>query len=774
MLRSFAYKSSRSALRHTTHSAKTSHLEPIIVKITTVRMISTPPAAASSQIVTLPFIPELYDVNYLDALLPPKTETSAVLEPEIRNAMMDALKATAHQVYTTNMAPAFDSTLSPTLDAFQRLVPYANSADIHAALTKSWDEDPNLTLRLIWNTRSIHDGKGEKELFYKAWSWLYEHHPRTAIANLAQLVVPNCKVRGKKSLTSHGYWKDLLNIVALVMLDQLGHNAPGDLPFLHTPREMRAQAWIKLKYIEEASKLGIDPAPADREAASKRATESVKAIARTRRMDRAGQVHDLLGKKLADPRFRALYITVARLLTDQLVREACLLEQAEALPDGPQRKRLLNRLSLVSKWAPTPGCSHDRVTNIATAVSLLLRRAGLMDSLPLPVDLAGPVPAPLTHVLRSFYQRWVLTPLRAATYLPEPLMSAKRWSSIEYKRVPSMCMNNNNERFFKHDPERFAQYIMDVESGKTTISGATLMPHELVRKAVLAQSSLQATGGTALEVLRRQAQRKLMEMQMQVLEAQWATLIARLRAAGTLDNSIAICDVSGSMGYIGGDATDPIHPAIALSYILAQVARPPFANTFITFSAHPEVVVLDPARGLGENVRKMAKSSWSMNTDLHAVFMDLLLPLAKAHNVPQEDMIKRLFVFSDMQFDSATAPSYGGKVLESWETNHDAIEHAYHEAGYEMPEIVYWDLSNEFMTTAVQAERKGVALMNGFSPAMLKVFMGEEPEEEVEVVEVVEGEVRTKTARLAEDFTPLNVMKRALGRVSYDGLVVVD
>lgn len=34
-------------------------------------------------------------------------------------------------------------------------------------LGSAWEEDPNLTLRIIWNTRSIHDGKGEKELFYR-------------------------------------------------------------------------------------------------------------------------------------------------------------------------------------------------------------------------------------------------------------------------------------------------------------------------------------------------------------------------------------------------------------------------------------------------------------------------------------------------------------------------------------------------------------------------------------------------------------------------------
>ena len=32
---------------------------------------------------------------------------------------------------------------------------------------QAWAEDPDLTLKIIWNLRSIHDGKSEKEGFYR-------------------------------------------------------------------------------------------------------------------------------------------------------------------------------------------------------------------------------------------------------------------------------------------------------------------------------------------------------------------------------------------------------------------------------------------------------------------------------------------------------------------------------------------------------------------------------------------------------------------------------
>ena len=111
---------------------------------------------------------ELFDPDFLDVLLPRRpAPVTNVGPPTPKNAFMDALKSVSHHKLTQNGAPAFSSTLSSTLDAFQSLSSDVVAARIHALLAKSWAEDPALTLTVIWNTRSIHDGKGDKELFYR-------------------------------------------------------------------------------------------------------------------------------------------------------------------------------------------------------------------------------------------------------------------------------------------------------------------------------------------------------------------------------------------------------------------------------------------------------------------------------------------------------------------------------------------------------------------------------------------------------------------------------
>ena len=583
-------------------------------------------------------------------------------------------------------------------------------------------------------------------------------------------------IKSQPTRLTHGYWKDLLNILALATVDQFD---VYPAPFLHVARgrgsSNRSVGPRKMTRAERRSKM----TPEERDAFLTAKNEKAKAQARDLRVKSAADAHALLLFRLREPRFRALYIAVARLFADELVGQAALMRKAEALPDGEERKRISREVSLVGKWAPTPGASHDRVTNISTAIAILLHHGGAMSPLSRPIVTSNAVSTEDAHVLRSFYQRWVLTPLRAAARVPEPLMTARRWGDVSYKHVPSKSMHINGKHFIKHDTERFEAYLDSVAEGKAKISGATLLPHELLAKA-LAPLDFEYREGKPRKPSAASALRaRIAKLEAQVVDAQWDAMIARLRSAGTLDNCLALCDVSGSMGdiyWLSGPDILPILPALALSMTIAQLAKPPFANIFATFASDPALVTIQEGAGLAATAEAMVGSPWGGCTDLHAVFVRLLLPLAVKHQVPREEMVKRLFVFSDMQFDQATGA--WRENVEGWETNHDAIERAYAEAGYDVPEIVYWNLANRLETMPVEAERKGVALMSGFSPAMMKVFMGEDADAEEamddDMVMVDEQGEEIKPSPQKQEMTPLSIMKKALGMASYDKLVVLD
>ena len=53
------------------------------------------------------------------------------------------------------------------------------------------------------------------------------------------------------------------------------------------------------------------------------------------------------------------------------------------------------------------------------------------------------------------------------------------------------------------------------------------------------------------------------------------------------------------------------------------------------------------------------------------------------------------------------------------DTAHQMIKRKYKEAGYELPNVVFWNL-NSRDNVPVKFDKKGTALVSGFSPAVMK------------------------------------------------------
>lgn len=276
-----------------------------------------------------------------------------------------------------------------------------------------------------------------------------------------------------------------------------------------------------------------------------------------------------------------------------------------------------------------------------------------------------------------------LVPLRKALELPEVYIGSNQWNSIPYNRVASVAMKTYKELFNKHDGERFQYYLEQVKAGKAKIAAGALLPHEVI-------ASLNDEDGG------------------QVAELQWRRIVEDLSKKGKLTNCISVCDVSGSMSGI------PMEVCIALGLLVSEVSEEPWKGKVITFSEAPQLHVIkgDGLRSKTEFVRQM---QWGMNTDFQRVF-DLILEVAVQGGLSEDKMIKRIFVFSDMEFDQASA--------NSWETDYEAIKRKYRESGYgnAVPEIVFWNLRDS-RATPVPAKEKGVALVSGFSKNLLTLFL---------------------------------------------------
>jgi len=347
------------------------------------------------------------------------------------------------------------------------------------------------------------------------------------------------------------------------------------------------------------------------------------------------------------------------LYADQLQKD--LAAANTPLAEGEKKK---NSVSLAIKWAPTEGHKDDRATKAAH-------------------KLASKLTGGSKTALRD-YRKVYVSPLRKHLRVTETFMCANEWDKIPYSGVPSRCMNISKKAFTKHDADRFNQFLADVAAGKTTIKGTQLFPHELVQ---------QYKGSTPIDP---------------VIEEQWKVIVNQCRTLGSLSSSIIISDVSGSMSGV------PMEVSVALGLLISELTAPPFKDLVITFHENPTFHQVK-GNNLCERVKNLRAAPWGGTTNFQAVF-DMILEKAKQNNLPQQAMPKRLFVISDMQFNSADG---GGKFT----TNHQRIKEKYAAAKYDMPTIIYWNVSAAGGDFPVTWNDQGVGMVAGFSPSIMKSIL---------------------------------------------------
>nr|KYP65722.1 Uncharacterized protein L728 family [Cajanus cajan] len=405
-----------------------------------------------------------------------------------------------------------------------------------------------------------------------------------------------------------------------------------------------------------------------------------------------------LAKKLVDrythdPDFRFLHDRVSEHFAE------CLRKDLEFLKSGSATK-----ISLAAKWCPSVDSSFDRHTLLCEAIA---KRVFPREAYKEYEDVEE---GHYAYRVRDRLRKEVLVPLRKVLELPEVFIGANRWDLIPYNRVASVAMKLYKEKFLKHDKERFEAYLEDVKSGKSTIAAGALLPHEII-------ASLSDAGGD-------------------VADLQWKRMVDDLLKRGKMRNCLAVCDVSGSMSGI------PMEVSVALGLLVSELSEEPWKGKVVTFSADPKLhfVEGEDLKAKTEFVRNM---EWGMDTNFQKVF-DLMLEVAVRGNLRPEDMVKRVFVFSDMEFNEASA--------NPWETDYEAITRKFGERGFggAVPQIVFWNLRDS-KATPVPASQKGVALLSGFSKNLLTLFLDNDG-----------------------DLSPLEAMEAAISGPEYQKLRVLD
>lgn len=254
---------------------------------------------------------------------------------------------------------------------------------------------------------------------------------------------------------------------------------------------------------------------------------------------------------------------------------------------------------------------------------------------------------------RNYRKR--VSALRKHIQLLEQKMSAKEWAEIQYDKLPSQAHRKHVKAFKRHDESRYAEYLGAVEKGEKKINTSTLFSYEVYNMVNHGDE--------------------------QTANAMWANLPDYTNG----ENALVLADVSGSMSWGGGTPT-PMSVAVSLALYFAERNEGVFKDYFMTFTSNSRLQKVT-GKTLAQRMRSIERAEWGGSTSIQSAF-NAILRAAQAANAPQSDLPKVLYIISDMQFDEATD--------DNDETNFEAAERKFREAGYELPHLVFWNVNASY------------------------------------------------------------------------------
>ena len=281
-----------------------------------------------------------------------------------------------------------------------------------------------------------------------------------------------------------------------------------------------------------------------------------------------------------------------------------------------------------------------------------------------------------------------LRSLRKYLDLPEAKMCAGKWDEIEYSKCASRFLFKNRKALAKNDAERWAEFNKKVGSGEEKMNMGAVTPCDIIYEV-----RHNYTGD---------------------LETMWKSLPDVCNG-----NAMVMCDTSGSMtcGYNRKSKIQPIDVAFGLSMYFAQRNKGDLKDMMMNFSGNPMFIELNAAT-LWDNYRIAMNAPVNYSsTNLEAAF-DLLLNTCIRGNVTQEDMPQAIVIVSDMQINCVEGVDKDNRM-----TFYDVMAKRYEEAGYKIPQVVFWNVNAVNPTFHAAKSINGVSLVSGFSPNVFKQVM---------------------------------------------------
>lgn len=263
--------------------------------------------------------------------------------------------------------------------------------------------------------------------------------------------------------------------------------------------------------------------------------------------------------------------------------------------------------------------------------------------------------------------------------------------SFDYEKQPSAAMFKYRSAFTRNDKERYDAFLNDVQDGKKVLHTGSLLPYEIIRPLI---SNYKCNVDNNVSLAEQKS-----------IDVTWNTL----KDFTNGDNVLVVADGSGSM--YSGYKIQPITVASSLAIYFAERNKGTFHNHFISFSDRPRLIEIQGTT-IYEKMRSVLKHNSAGTTNLKGVF-DLLLDTALKNSLSQDELPTRIYIISDMEFDIGTK--------NNDLTNFEVAKKMFADHGYQLPEIIFWNVDSRNLQQPVTKNEQGVALVSGCTPRLFSL-----------------------------------------------------
>lgn len=350
------------------------------------------------------------------------------------------------------------------------------------------------------------------------------------------------------------------------------------------------------------------------------------------------------------------------------VREAVVVYIQSLLTTDYVLAKNGENISLLAKWMPSINTSSPETRKLAKN---LVKEFGMSEK----------------------EYRKTLSFLRGYLKVVEKDLSANNISGIDYSSVPAKANLNYSKTFMRKDHDRRMQYLIDcIENGTSKMNIKGIAPYEIIAglKKFKYAPDMQESDLIANHIWNK------------MIEDGYENNIGLKDCLCVLDGSGSMCTTIGGTEYTAMDV------ARGLSIYFSQTMKGAFHNKIMEFSSKTRWIDISGRDTLREVFDYLDKFHEYSTTNIEGVFTTLL-STAVENNVPSEDMPDQILIISDMEFDCIGDKCDNKAIF-------DHFDILFHNAGYKMPKLVFWNvISRTYTIPKIDEGDNGLILLSGFS-----------------------------------------------------------